>query len=229
MKVRRDLQQTVTYNHIGNQDNGNNCNEMTTETLNITRQVVDNTTIDGRKLNEMNVQNNSSSPSSTSSCCGGPGHGSGGGGGGGHPQQQNQTSISMNNSNGGSLYGNANTTTSCARTIAVDGSSGLSNIIYTSAVEANICTCPPGTCQKDGTCCSSCPSGSMCETCESPPSSSSSSNSSVSSLTSISSPGSPANVPGISYMTHHSISMSCSPSLSSFVSPRYVTAQTISH
>ena len=34
------------------------------------------------------------------------------------------------------------------------------NIIFASAAEASICTCPPGTCQKDGCCCSSCP-GSM--------------------------------------------------------------------
>lgn len=39
----------------------------------------------------------------------------------------------------------------------VDGSNGLSNILYNSAVAANICTCPPGICQKDGSCCSSCP------------------------------------------------------------------------
>lgn len=34
------------------------------------------------------------------------------------------------------------------------------NIIFASVSEAKICTCPPGTCQKDGCCCSSCP-GSM--------------------------------------------------------------------
>lgn len=34
------------------------------------------------------------------------------------------------------------------------------NIIFASVSEAKICTCPPGTCQKNGCCCSTCP-GSM--------------------------------------------------------------------
>ena len=38
--------------------------------------------------------------------------------------------------------------------------SAAENIIFASVSEAKICTCPPGTCQKNGCCCSSCP-GSM--------------------------------------------------------------------
>ena len=157
-------------------------------------------------MNELNVQT-----SSSSSCC--PGH------------EQNQPSIRMNNGNGsGNGYGNGNSS-SCLRTI-VDGSSGLNSIIYTSTVETNMSACQAGTCQKDGTCCFTCPSDNLSGTCESPPSSSS--NSSVSSLTSLSSPGSPANVPAINYLGHHSISCG-GPGLGNFVSSPYVTAQAIPH
>lgn len=40
----------------------------------------------------------------------------------------------------------------------------LSNILYTSASEALICTCPPGSCRAHGKCCSSCPGAQdVCE------------------------------------------------------------------
>lgn len=55
------------------------------------------------------------------------------------------------------LASNSFTVESNTSRALVDGSNGLSNILYNSTVAANICTCPPGTCQKDGSCCSSCP------------------------------------------------------------------------
>lgn len=200
--ARADLA-PLTFNSISSKDaNGSEIAE------NSIRQLDE---VEGGKMSQINHQQGTS-------CCG---------------HQQNQPAIQMNNSNG-TIFGNGNSNNRSSSNsnnnsrVIVDGSSNLNSIIYTSTVEANICTCPPGTCQKDGTCCSTCPSGNLCETCESPPSSSSS-NSSISSLASgVSSPASPANLPpGINYMSHHS--MSCSPSLSNFISPSYITAQPISH
>lgn len=47
--------------------------------------------------------------------------------------------------------------------------STLSNILYASASEALICTCPPGTCRQHGRCCSSCPGAQdVCDNQEKP-------------------------------------------------------------